>query len=234
MSAAGTRLAFRPETHTHTVLAHLLHALNQPLTGLQCSLELANSVPQSSEQQVRTLREGLALTARMRLLVEALRELVHSSDTAEAISDLHLDAELADCVDQLRPVAAARGVEFRLENCDVLPIQADRNRIGTVLLRALSAVLSLCQTASLVALGADAAGDSAVVTISWIPDLTPEFSPFSRPELGLVIAQAAWESSGGRWVELREQNRHTCTLRCPIALGLPGSTKKIGDAKCAL
>ncbi|HZC25012.1 MAG TPA: hypothetical protein VE866_16880, partial [Candidatus Binatia bacterium] len=194
MSGAGTRLAFRSETHTHTVLAHLLHALNQPLTGLQCSLELASSVPRSSEQQVRTLREGLALTARMRLLVEALRELVHSSDTAGAISDLHLDAELADCVDQLRPVAAARGVELHLESRDLLPIQADRNRTGTVLLRTLSAVLSLCQAASLVSIRAAAEGDSAVVTISWIPDLEPEFSPFSRPELGLVIAHATWES----------------------------------------
>jgi signal transduction histidine kinase len=231
MSGAGTRLAFRPETRTHTVLAHLLHALNQPLTGLQCSLELASSVPRSSEQQVRTLREGLALTARMRLLVEALHELVHSSDTAEAISDLQLDAELADCVDQLRPVAAARGVEFYLENRDLLPIQADRHCIAIVLLRALSAVLSLCQTASTVSIGAAAEGDSAVVTISWTPDLEPEFSPFSRPELGLVIARAAWESSGGRWVELREQTRHTCTLQWPISLGLPGSTKKIGDAR---
>jgi hypothetical protein len=167
----------------------------------------------------------------MRLLVEALRELVHSSDTAGAISDLHLDAELADCVDQLRPVAAARGVELHLESRDLLPIQADRNRTGTVLLRTLSAVLSLCQAASLVSIRAAAEGDSAVVTISWIPDLEPEFSPFSRPELGLVIAHATWESSGGRWLELREQNRQICTLQWPMASGQPGSKKKIGDAK---
>lgn len=231
MSGAGTRLAFRSETHKQTVLAHLLHALNQPLTGLQCSLELASSVPRSSEQQVRTLRAGLALTARMRVLVEALRELVHSSETAEAISDLHLDAELADCVDQLRPVAAARGVELHLDNRDVLPIQADRKRAGTVLLRTLSAALSLCQEASVLAIKASTEGDSAVLTISWMPGREQEFSPFSRPELGLVIAQATWESSGGSWVELREQNRHTCTLQWPMALGLPGSKKKIGDAK---
>lgn len=231
MSGAGTRLALKPESAQQAVLAHLLHALNQPLTGLQCSLELASSVPRSSEQQVRTLREGLALTARMRVLVEAMRELVHPSDTADAISGLHMDAELADCIDQLRPVAAARGVEFQLENRDVLPIQADRNRTGAVLLRTLSAALSLCQTASALQIGSAAEGDSAVVTISWTPDLEPEFSPFSRPELGLIIARAAWESSGGRWVELREQNRHTCTLQWPIASGLPGSTKKIGDAK---
>jgi C4-dicarboxylate-specific signal transduction histidine kinase len=231
MSGAGTGLAFPPEVRQHTALAHLLHALNQPLTGLQCSLELASSVPRSSEQQVRTLREGLALTARMRVLVEALRELVRSSELADAVSGLRLDRELADCVEQLRPVAADRGVEFHLKNRHALPIQADRNRIGTVLLRTLSAALTLCQAASIVSIGAAAEDDSAVVTISWIPDRAPEFSPFSRPELGLVIAQAAWESSGGRWLELREQNRHTCTLQWPMQLGLPGSKTKIGDAK---
>jgi len=53
----------------------LLHALNQPLTGLQCSLELALVSPRPAEQYVRTLREGLELTGRMRVLVQAVREL---------------------------------------------------------------------------------------------------------------------------------------------------------------
>lgn len=231
MSSAGTRLAPSTEPLKQTVLAHLLHALNQPLTGLQCSLELASSVSRSSEQYARTFREGLALTARMRVLVEALRELVHSSEAAENTSDLDLDAMLADCVDQLRPVAEARGVRFKVASRDALPLQADRNRVATVLLRTIGAAVSLCQEARDLEIEAEAEGDSATLTISWAPGPAPAFSPFSQPELGLVIAQAAWESAGGHWAELREKNRHACTLQFPVAFRLPGCKKQIGDAK---
>lgn len=231
MSSAGTRLALRSEPRETTALAHLLHALNQPLTGLQCSLELAAATPRSSEQYVRTLYEGLALTARMRILVEALRELLHSSQPAEATSDLHLDAALADCVDQLRPVAEARGVGFQVASLDVLPIRADRNRIATILLRMLGSAVSLCREASALRIEAAAVGDHASVKVSWIPGPPPEFSPFSRPELGLVIAQAAWESCGGHWADVRHESRHTCNLQFPLACCLTSSTKQIGDAK---
>ena len=231
MSGAGVGLALQSEARERSMLAHLLHALNQPLTGLQCSLELASSVTRSNQEHVRTFREGLALTARMRILVEALRELVHSSEADNAISDFHLDVELADCVDQLRPVAAAIGVEFEVVSHDALPIQSDRNRIGTVLLRTITAAVSLCRHASVLAIEAAAGSDSATVTISWTPGPAPEFSPFSRPELGLLIAQAAWESSGGRWAEVRrEANGHTCTLQLSMALCF-SRKNQIGDSK---
>ena len=230
MSSAGTRLALPTEPLKPTALAHLLHALNQPLTGLQCSLELAAAAPRSTEQYVRTLCEGLVLTARMRILVEALRELAHSSQAAEAISSLHLDAALLDCIDQLRPVAEARGVRFQVAIATLAPIQAERNRLATVLLRTLGAAVSLCQEASDLQIEAAPEGDHASVRISWMTGPPPEFSPFSRPELGLVIAQAAWASSGGHWAEFREENRHTCTLHFPL-VSLSGGKKQIGDAK---
>jgi signal transduction histidine kinase len=232
MSSAGTRLALQSEPRESTALAHLLHALNQPLTGLQCSLELATSAPRSGEQYVRTLCEGLALTARMRIQVEALRELLHSSQPAEATSDLHLNAALADCVDHLRPVAEARDVRFQVAIATLAPIQADRGCLATVLRRALGAAVSLCRETSDVQIEAAAEGNHASVRISWTPGTPPEFSPFSRLELGLVIAQAAWESSGGHWAESGDENRHTCRLQFPLVPSLRRcSQKQIGDAK---
>ena len=231
MSSAGTRLAPSADPPKQSALARLFHALNQPLTGLQCSLELALAVPKPGEQHTRTLREGLALTARMRVLVEALRELVYSSETRGAISDFCLDHELAECVEQLRPVAAAKAVEFEVSSRDVLSVRADRNRVAAVLLRTITAAVSLCQEAGKLEIGAAVAGNAAVVKISWRPAAAPEFSPFSRPELGLVIAQASWEAAGGHWAELREENRYTCALQFPLASCLPASRKQIGDAK---
>jgi C4-dicarboxylate-specific signal transduction histidine kinase len=207
-----------------------LHALNQPLTGLQCSLELAAATPRSTEQYVRTLQEGLALTARTRILVEALRELAHSAQAAEAISELHLDAALADCVDELRPVAEARGVRFHVAIATLLPIQADRNCLATTLLRTLGSAVGLCREAGELQIDANAEADHASMKVSWVPGPLPEFSPFSRPELGLVIARAAWESSGGHWAEFQEKTRHTCTLQFPLALCLPGPRLRYSSA----
>lgn len=231
MSSAGTRLAPSTEPVKQTALAHLFHALNQPLTGLQCSLELALAVSKPGEQHTRTLREGLALTARMRVLVEALRELVYSSEARAAISDFQLDQELAECVEQLRPFSAAKAVEFEVSSRGMLPLRSDRSRIAAVLLRTLTAAISLCQEASKLEIAAAVAGNVAALTISWTPAPAPEFSPFSRPELGLVIAQAAWETAGGHWLELREEKRHSCSLQFPLAPCLPASRKQIGDAK---
>ena len=86
--------------------AHLLHALNQPLTGLQCSLELALAKPQSLENYTRVLRVGLDLTGRMRVLVEAIRELEDAASAGPGeVEPFLLDVLLRDTVSDLSPVA---------------------------------------------------------------------------------------------------------------------------------
>ena len=79
------------------------------MTGLQCSLELAVASRRRPEGYVRTIREGLNLTERMRVLVEAIRELTDTQPNAEAEETFRFDELLRDTVDNLRPVAAALG-----------------------------------------------------------------------------------------------------------------------------
>jgi hypothetical protein len=43
-------------------MEQLLHGLNQPLTGLQCSMEVALAAPRTVEYYTQRLREGLELT----------------------------------------------------------------------------------------------------------------------------------------------------------------------------
>jgi hypothetical protein len=56
---------------------------------------------------VRTLREGLDLTARMRVLVEAIRELTNTRPEAGAVQIFRFDGLLRDTADDLRPVGEA-------------------------------------------------------------------------------------------------------------------------------
>lgn len=210
-------------------LAHLLHALNQPLTGLQCSLELAASGPRPTEQYIRTLRDGLELTTRMRILVEALRELAElqsaNADRAEAFP---LDVALLDAVEELQPVAEARVVRIQVSVKTPLPVRTDHPRLVTLLFRLLASALSLCREGSDLKVVAAPEDDQASVMVSWHAGKLPEHSPFSRPELGLLIARAGWEHLRGEWTEDRSGNTESILLRLRMASPRP---EENGDLK---
>jgi signal transduction histidine kinase len=207
-----------------TPLAHLLHALNQPLTGLQCSLELAVASPRSAEQYINTLREGLELTGRMCILVEAVRELADlqpcepSSEGAEVegVEPLLLDALVRDTVSVLIPLAEGTRVKIRLADLAPLPVRAHRKRVVTLLFRFLDSALGLALADSELRIEAKPLRDQASLVASWEPGPPPEHSPFSRPELGLLIAQAGWESAGAEWIQAQQDLRQVCTVLLPL------------------
>jgi len=222
MSAAGPKLTPQPAHGAlpkgRSPLAHLLHALNQPLTGLQCSLELAVAGPRPIEQYVRTLREGLELTGRMRILVEAIREL---ADTQQAESEegepFLLDDLLRDTADDLTPVAETVGVHLLLASHAPLPVRADRRYLAALVFRFLESALSLAREGSDLQIAATAEKEHIRLVVSWKPGRLPEHSPFSRQELGLLITQAGWERSGAEWTHTRGETTQTCAVRLPLA-----------------
>jgi hypothetical protein len=218
MNGAGSQLVAAPVgalPKGRTALSHLLHALNQPLTGLQCSLELATSGIRPAEQYVRTLREGLELTARMRILVAAVRELADLEQfVAEAGEPWLFDTLLRDGVADLLPVAETRRVRLLPANQTHLPVQADRGHLSRLLFRLLESVLSLAIEGSEVQMVTVRARERGSLAVSWTPGAPPEHSPFSAPELGLLLAQAGWERAGGEW----SYSRGETTPDCPISI----------------
>jgi hypothetical protein len=226
MSGAGPQLAPQPASGAlpkgRSLLAHLLHALNQPLTGLQCSLELAVAGPRPTEYYVRTLREGLDLTTRMRILVEAIRELADTQPSrSEETEPLLLDELLRDTVADLLPVAETKRVNLLLVSRAALPVRGERNHLGTLMLRFLESALTLAQEGSDLQIEATPEPELACIAVSWKLGPTPEHSPFSRPELGLLLAQAGWEQLGAKWTTTRTETTQTCTVRLPLVSALP-------------
>jgi len=220
VSGAGPKLAPLPKggaPQGRSLLAHLLHALNQPLTGLQCSLEIAAAGPRRTESYLRALRDGLELTARMRLLVEALREVADiQSAEASNIEPVRLDELLESITSDLQPVAESKRVRLQLERTTPLAVPAQRGRLHTLLFRLLESALSLAKEGSALAITAAAEGAMASAMISWTQGSMPEHSPYSRPELGLLIAQAAWEQLGAEWTHTQNRDRHTCAICMPV------------------
>jgi hypothetical protein len=199
-------------------LAHLLHALNQPLTGLQCSLELAVTGPRPIEQYVRALREGLELTGRMRILVEAIREVADAPPSDwEELQPLLLDQLLRSTATDLLPVAEARGVRLVLGRLAALPLRADRRSLEALLFRFLESALSLTREGSDLRIAATEERGHAHLVVSWTQGSPPEHSPFSRPEVGLLIARAGWERAGAEWIHTRTELSETCSVRLPLA-----------------
>jgi len=224
-------------------LAHLLHALNQPLTGLQCSLELAVAGPRPTEYYVRALRESLELTGRMRTLVEAIREVADAQPPdLEEFEPVLLEQLLRTTAADLLPVAEARGVCLVLENPSLerlslerqaaehqaaLPVCGDHRSLATLLFRFLESALSLTREGSELRIAASAEQRrttpghatlaQATLTVSWNPGPPPEHSPFSRPEVGLLIARAGWEGAGAEWIHTRTESTETCAVRLPLA-----------------
>lgn len=235
MSAAGTRLvpqgSDQEREKSRSPIAHLLHALNQPLTGLQCSLELASVGIRRRDEYVQTLRESLELVSRMRILVEALRELADSSETAVRNAEIFpLDALVREITGDLLPVAQSQGSEISVNIVAPLPVRADRRRLAALTFRFLESVLSMTRAGANLEIEAGAQNNQAYLSASWKKRNPPEHSPFSRQELGLLVARAGWEREGAKWTERYGETTHTCTVRLSLA-STNNSDLRIGELK---
>ena len=198
-----------------SAISHLLHALNQPLTGLQCSLELATAGPRSTAQYLRTLHDGLELTSRMRILVEALRELADVERGPRKTTTVALDAAVADVVTQLHPVAESSGVHLDMEIRQTPLWTVSPPGISNLLFRLGAAILSLAQPGEC-RIVVSQQNDQACASLAWTPGSPPEHSPFSRAELGLLVAQAGFQKAGWDCRVARDGERHSCTLLSPF------------------
>ncbi len=220
MTGLGAQLAPQKATETlpggRNPLAHLLHALNQPLTGLQCSLELAVSGPRRTEEYVRTLHEGLELTERMRILVEALRELTDIQPHPERLETFQFDGLLRDTVDDLIPVADALGVQLMLMSSIPFPVKADRRCLAGLIFRFIESALVLTQKGSDLQIVVTPEPEQVCLVVSWHPGPAPEHSPFSRQELGLLIAQAGFQQAGAEWTSAEQKSLRSYTVRLPM------------------
>jgi signal transduction histidine kinase len=203
-----------------SLLADLLHQLIQPLTGLQCSLELALVGQRTAEQYQRAIGQGLELVARMRMLAEALREVIDIAQKVPAPAEaIALDALLRATVDDLRPVAESRAIRMDVNGNPFPHLCAVRGDVATALFRLFESALNLAEGQSVLSVRLKAQPQQAGITIAWIEkNGGVERAPFSPPELGLLVARATWQGAGGEWGSDIFQRIHTVNLLLPWAV----------------
>lgn len=224
MTSTGPQRALAPvdNSSTRTRLASLLHALNQPLTGLQCSMELALAAPRSVERYVQTLSEGLDLVSRMRHLVQALREISDlQSPAVAANSVIRLDDLLRETAEELQPVAESRRLRLRLGTLEPLPVRADAVAWTALFFRVLESAISLSEEGSTLDMEATSEHGTPSTSFCWVPGPPHAHSPFSRPELGLLIAEAMCEHLGAACAHDQTNHSESWTFRIPVASAMP-------------
>jgi signal transduction histidine kinase len=226
MSAAGPQLSPKARieaadaqgpSQRKSALARLLHALNQPLTGLQCAMELALSTPRRPEQYIGTLREGVELTDRMRILVEAMREVIDiqeseiSSKQAFGIHQL-----LVEVVNELRPIAESRQVRIGVACDPAIRVAGERSFLIGIIFRLVDSVLSLAAGGSEISIAGRVDGREFAVELQWSRaeyERTVELCP---ADLGLLLVETGCQQIGGR-VERGAGDRNRCTIWLPLA-----------------
>jgi len=194
-------------------MAQLLHALNQPLTGLQCSMEVALASPRTPGQYVEGLREGLVLTERMRALAEAMREIVDMEDEQDAKPETtELTGLLREVVEDLNPVADDRGARIVLMSASPVfcVTRAGRAEMTSAMFRLVDSAVSLCSRGTAVRIEAASGPSEVWIRIEWQGE--GPHSALSRPELGLLIAQARLERAGAVWQRERIEGSETLAV----------------------
>lgn len=213
------------QTAGRSPLGQLLHALNQPLTGLQCSMEVALARARTPEQYVEGLRQGLELTERMRVLVGAIREVTDAGiEGKEELETIDLTGLLREVVEELAPVAEVKSVCLTLDCAAsaALTVKAGRRRMVNVVFRLVESALGLAVRGSAVRIEAGGESGAAWIRVRWqggAPSL------LLQPELGLLVAQAGWERTGAEWERERVEDRETVTVRLP---GVSSGNRNIG------
>jgi hypothetical protein len=206
-------------------LQQLLHALNQPLTGLQCSMEVALAAPRTVEQYVRGLREGLELTERMRALVGAIREVTDMEETnadrnLEDYSVTELGEVLQRTIDDFAPVSEVKSVrvEFASNAAGIsapLSDTANRRMLETAVFRLFESALGSAALGSALCIEVGGqVGESK--TAVWMRARWHAGSPPSvawRSEIGLLVSQAGFDNLGASWERLRDGEMETVTIR---------------------
>ncbi|HKM49125.1 MAG TPA: hypothetical protein VJX69_16160 [Terriglobales bacterium] len=197
-------------------MAQLLHALNQPLTGLQCSMEVALASPRTAGQYVQGLREGLTLTGRMRALVEAMREIADIGEEKDTKPEtIELTNLLQEAVEELKPVAEVKGVRtFFLAGPETsCVVRARRAEMASAMFRLVDSVVSLASRGTALQIETYCQSSGMQLRMQWQSEGSG--SALSRPELGLLIARARLERAGAEWEREAIEAMETLSLRLP-------------------
>ncbi|MGE5593057.1 MAG: ATP-binding protein [Betaproteobacteria bacterium] len=192
------------------------HELRTPLTVMKGTIDVALSRPRAAAEYRSTLSEVETQVDRLIHLAEGLLFLARAERTNSKlkVEPLDLAVLVAGLVDQLRPVAEAKGVSIRYDGPVSLPFRGDQDRLIRLFLNLLDNAVKHTPAGGNVTAGVARRGGGVEVAVRDTgPGIPPEHLPHiferfyrvdkarSRSEggvgLGLAIAKHIAELHGG-------------------------------------
>ena len=215
-SAQGTKL------EQESLLPELLHALNQPLTSLRCSLEVTLLQPRDSDEYRRRLRESLKLTEDITVLACGIRELIDVEQPIAKPRVVSLDKILQFSARELMPLADAEGVSISVLCTPPLTALGDEQQLSTAIIYLLSFLLNRSSKGGEVNVQAKRDGEEIALAFELSEGVTqgsgskPPAQPgAARAYLRLLVARRIFEVAGGTVRVDLDSKRGSIRIRLP-------------------
>lgn len=218
---AGTTSKLEQES----LLPELLHALNQPLTSLRCSLELTLLQPRDSDEYRNRLRESLRLTEDIVVLSSGIRELLDVEQPGGSPTRVAFDRVLESSVRELLPLAEAQDIRVELTCLPSLAVLGDSQRYLAALLHFLGFLLSFAQKDDELTIRAGVEGNWVALSMllekrekngTKLPSDCAESHGSAKSYLRLLIARRIFEVEGGNVFVERENQRIRLSVKLPF------------------
>jgi hypothetical protein len=110
-------------------LSEAFHALAQPITGLQCGLEVAIAKPRTETEYKKRIGAALEVTSTFRELAAALRDLTEADDVGEHPEKLHLPTFFIQLCESLERLADLHETTLMFNCVPPVNVDADCERL---------------------------------------------------------------------------------------------------------
>lgn len=228
-------------TPPQELLSDLFHALNQPLTTLQCSLELALARQHTAQEYRESLQNALDQAQNVTWLSSGIRQLVGAASPIEcqalALPPIELDHYVREAVEEWTPIAESFGHDLHISKLCRSSVLIEAQRLRQALFHCFEWILDLASIAGTITVELSRPENNFVLKITTSRNLTSTRNDSTRPgsessvkaatthagelkhRLKIGLARAALKSGGGH---LRIQKRGewpSLEIRLPL-LGL--------------
>jgi signal transduction histidine kinase len=119
-------------TDQRSFIFEVFHKLSQPLTALQCSLELSLARDETAEEYRASIEAALQNAERLRHNLLLMRELSDADDPGDIATPVALHKLLFDLREDLLPVFDSAGTDFDM-TCDPVEIQGNEAKLTRAL-----------------------------------------------------------------------------------------------------
>ena len=236
-------------------LSRMSHELRTPLNaiiGFAQMLALPGKTP-LTEQQTDNVQEILKAGQHLLLQVNEVLDLarIESGHIELSLEPLPLESLIQDCITQVQPLAAMRGIVIATQLDDAMALQGDVTRVKQVLLNLLSNAIKYNRDGGQIHIAAVTSGEQVRVDVRDTgrgiapAQLERLFKPFERLEssydgiegtgIGLALVKRLIEAMGGEiGVDSEEGVGSTFWFVLPVA-SLPAlPAAKVGAGETAI